>query len=177
MTQKTNLTDDLFLVEPSEAADSPTDPTLSFSRTPTVLLTFAANRFTRSASRQYQAQFGIGAMDWRMLVMLTREPGSSVSHASRTIGIDKAAVSRCLKRLETAGLVRPDTPGPDDRRRIWTLTPEGVRMHEDILRVALDRQKDLLDGFSRQDVQTFTEYLDRFLRNLDRLNQKDAGHS
>ena len=91
----TSLPDQLFLTEPEDAPEG--QRTLSFERSPTVLLSFAANRFSRAAARVYQDRFGIGAMDWRMLVMLTRAPGSGVSDAARTIGIDKAAVSRSLK--------------------------------------------------------------------------------
>lgn len=164
------LPDEMFLIHPSDARDSPAATTLSFQKSPTVLLNFAANRFTRMAARHYQDRFGIGAMDWRMLVMLTREPGSSVAHASRTIGIDKAAVSRSLKRLEQAGLARAEVAGTDERRKSWTLTDEGHRLHSQMLAVALDRQKELLHGFSGEEVQAFTSYLARFLENLDRLD-------
>ena len=166
------LSDELFLIHPSDSQDSPADTTLSFSRTPTVLLTFAANRFTRLAARQYQAEFGIGAMDWRMLVMLTREPGSSAAHASRTIGIDKAAVSRSLQRLEKAGLVVAQVSGSDERRKDWALTPEGRTLHNSILTSVLARQKQLLAGFSPDEVQNFTQYLARFLENLDHQGEE-----
>jgi len=140
--------------------------TLSFRRSPTVMLTFAANRFTRSAARLYQQRYGIGAMDWRMLVMLTREPGSSVSHAGRTIGIDKAAVSRSLKRLEERGLAEC----ADASRSDWTLTEAGRALHEEILGIALARQRRLLEGLSREDVATFTRCLATFLGNLEALD-------
>lgn len=168
-----DLPDDLFLIHPSADDDSPASPTLSFSKTPTVLLNFAANRFTRQTARDYQSQFGIGAMDWRMLVMLTRTPGSSVAHASRTIGIDKAAVSRCLQRLHKAGLVKAEVNGSDDRRKDWALTTAGTKLHDQILTVALARQRQLLDGFSQQEVAQFTCYLSRLLSNLDPLDAPD----
>lgn len=165
------LPDDMFLIYPSDSADSPANATLSFSRTPTVLLNFAANKFTRTSARIYQDKFGIGAMDWRMLVMLTREPDSSVAHASRTIGIDKAAVSRSLQRLEKAGLVTAKATGSDERRKDWALTDAGAALHQDMLTVALERQKSLLKGFSAEDVQAFTGYLGQFLENLDNLDR------
>jgi len=169
------LPDSTFLIYPSETEDSPAGPTFSFSRTPTVLLSFAANRFTRSASRVYQDRFDIGAMDWRILVMLMREPGSSVSHASRTIGIDKAAVSRSLRRLEERGMVEARQIGDDERRKEWYLTAEGAALHDHILPLALSRQKKLLDGFSEQEVRAFTGFLSRFLTNLEVLNEGDVG--
>ena len=166
----TDLTDDMFLVLPNSSDSSPAAPTLSFSRSPTVLLTFAGNRSTRSASRAYSQEFGIGAMDWRMLVMLTREPGSSVSHAARTIGIDKAAVSRSLHRLQDSGLVSGTAEGGDLRRKDWVLTKAGQEMHARILARALDRQKATLSGFSPSEVAEFTSYLSRFLTNLEALD-------
>lgn len=170
MSKNEELPDSMFLVSVPGDENQPTE-TLGFSRTPTVLLTFAANRFTRSAARLYQEQFGIGAMDWRMLVMLTRAPGSSVAAASKTIGIDKAAVSRSLKRLQDADLAEATCQSSDPRRKEWTLTPKGQKLHSEILAVALDRQKKLLEGFSAKEVDLFNDFLRRFLENLDVLNE------
>ena len=141
--------------------------TLEFDRNPTVLLVFAANRFTRSAARFYQERFGIGAMDWRMLVMLTKEPDIPVARASKVIGIDKAAVSRSLQRLEKAGLAVPERLGTDDRRKSWTLTEDGHALHARMLESALERQAKLLDGFTKEEAEAFAGSLRRFLANLD----------
>jgi len=162
---------EMFLFRPEDTAGGER-VTLSFRRTPTVLLTFAANRFTRAASRLYQRRFGIGAMDWRMLVMLAREPGSGVSHAGRTIGIDKGAVSRSLQRLAKRGLVEA-TDGPPNRPG-WRLTDAGGDLHDRILDLAMTRQGRLLDGFSEDEIRAFNDYLQRFLSNLDRLKTEDA---
>ncbi|MDA7965921.1 MarR family winged helix-turn-helix transcriptional regulator [Ruegeria sp.] len=167
MTQDiSELPDDMFLVDTDEGGT-----TLSFSRSPTVLLTFAANRFTRNAAKYYQDRFGIGAMDWRMLVMLTRSPGCSVALASKTIGIDKAAVSRSLARLEASGLAEASCASSDERRKSWRLTENGRVLHDRILGVALARQKKLLNGFSPQDVEQFTAMLGAFLNNLETLRE------
>ncbi|MBE1285316.1 MAG: MarR family transcriptional regulator [Rhodobacteraceae bacterium] len=173
MTTTDELPDEMFLVE-IENEQGNSQQTLSFSRSPTVALSFAANRFTRAAARVYQSSFGVGAMDWRMLVMLTRAPGSSVATASRTIGIDKGAVSRSLGRLEKEGLATAECNTPDERRKDWTLTPKGQALHDDILSVALQRQKKLLKGFSPQEVRAFNDYLQRFLVNLDELNKEES---
>ena len=41
------------------------------------------------------------------------------------------------------------------------------RLHGEILKVALARQKKLLAGFSEDEVRAFTGYLARFLSNLE----------
>jgi DNA-binding MarR family transcriptional regulator len=167
----TELEDEMFLVTSGDGGAGGT--TLSFSRSPTVLLTFAANRFTRIAARYYQDKFGIGAMDWRMLVMMTRAPGCSVAEASRTIGIDKGAVSRSLARLEKSGLAQAHCEATDERRKSWTLTAEGRELHDRMLKVALARQRKLLNGFSQEEVRQFTAHLGKFLGNLENLREDD----
>ena len=161
-----DLPDKMFLTELEQDEDGRSRQTLSFSRSPTVLLNFAANRFTRNASRHYQNAFGIGAMDWRMLVTLTRDPGSSVSHASATIGIDKGAVSRSLARLEKEGLAKAQCNSPDERRKEWFLTDKGQELHDNVLVAALERQKHLLQGFSKDEVAELNRLLSKLLENL-----------
>ncbi|EBA16738.1 transcriptional regulator, putative [Roseobacter sp. SK209-2-6] len=163
----TDLADDLFLVHPEPDDGAPAAPTLSFRRSPVVLVTFAGNRLTRNATRAYQAEFGIGVMDWRMLVMLTRQPGCSVAHAARTTGIDKAAVSRSLAHLESAGLAKAEASGGDERRKSWHLTDAGQQLHAELLPRALERQRGLLKGFSEDEVHQFTGFLQRFLHNIE----------
>lgn len=166
------LDDDFFLVEVADEAEAAVHRTLSFTRSPVVLLTFAANRFTRSAARLYQKTYGIGAMDWRMLVMLTREPDIPVSRAAQTIGIDKAAVSRSLGRLQEGGLAEAVVPETNSRRRIWRLTPKGHTLHDEILQVALARQKRLLSGFTEDDVKRFNDFLRLFMSNIEALDSE-----
>lgn len=173
MAEGDTLPDDLFLVNVDAQQDGPAGRTLSFSRSTTVLLTFAANRFTRSAARLYQDRFGIGAMDWRMLVMLTRAPGCSAAHASRTIGIDKGAVSRSLARLEKAGLAEPVRNAPDERRKDWWLTAQGRALHAEMLEAALDLQRRILEGFAEDEVEQFNGYLRRALSNIEALQDQD----
>ncbi|MEP4037002.1 MULTISPECIES: MarR family winged helix-turn-helix transcriptional regulator [unclassified Pseudophaeobacter] len=167
MSEAPSLPDDMFLVTADGSPDDPAAPTLSLRNSPVVLVSFAGSRLTREATRAYQAEFGIGVMDWRMLVMLTRSPGCSVAEAARITGIDKAAVSRSLQRLEGNGLAQSQALGEDERRKSWSLTPKGQELHGRILPRALERQNGLLRGFSQDEIARFTDYLQRFLANIE----------
>lgn len=171
MTTDVDDLDALFTVE-IEAEDGPPARTLSFTRSPTVMLTFAANRFTRAAAKTYAEKFDIGIMDWRMLVMLTRVPGATVTQSAQTIGIDKAAISRSVARLEEQGLATAGDLHANGRSRGWWLTDAGRALHDRVLAEALARQKRLLDGFSAEEVAALTGMLGRFIENLDRLNDE-----
>lgn len=164
-----DLADDLFLVQIEDEEEGTSRETLSFSRSPTVLLTFAANRFTRSAARVYQKRYGLGATDWRMLVMLTSEPGATAARSSEIIGIDKAAISRSLHHLLKKKLVKQGPLQANGRSREWRLTEEGHALHREILSEALARQRKLFADFTEEEVTSFCSMLLRFLKNLENV--------
>lgn len=160
------LTPDFFLTDPQAGS---TSRTLEPERNPTVLVVWAANRFNRIASRYYQENFGITAMDWRMLGALCREPGLPVSAASLSSGYDKGAVSRSLHSLEAQGLAEGRVQGSNNRNKLWFLTRKGRTLHDKILDAALQRQMTLLEGMKPEDVLTLNALLQKFMDNMDTL--------
>ncbi|TNF51967.1 MAG: MarR family transcriptional regulator [Burkholderiales bacterium] len=160
------LPDELFLIEVQDPLSGVTVPALRADRSPAMLLSFAANHFTDAASRHFKEAFDLGAVDWRLLFLFAREPGGTAAMAARTIGIDKGAVSRSLQRLEAEGLVVAGDLHANGRSRGWTLTAQGRRMHNRLLKIALARQKDVLAGFDVNEVEAFCAFLLRFQSNL-----------
>jgi DNA-binding MarR family transcriptional regulator len=153
------LPDELFLVPVHDTVSGVTMPTLRADRSPAMLLSFAANHFTDAASRHFKEEFDLGAVDWRLLFMFAADPGGTAATASRTIGIDKGAVSRSLQRLEADGLG-------------WTLTAQGRRLYGRLLKIALARQKDVLAGFDVVEVEAFCAFLTRFQSNLAAITDR-----
>lgn len=164
------LPDDLFLIEVEDATRRVTTRTLDVSRSPAMLLSFAANHFTEAASRYFKSQYDLGAIDWRLLFFFARNPGGTAALAARTIGIDKGAVSRSLQRLVEADLVVAGDLHSNGRSRGWTLSKQGHKLHGRMLRVALDRQKQVLRGFTPAEIESFCDFLQRFLANLAAMN-------
>jgi len=162
---------DEFFVEDVERSDGSGSKSLNLDNNPTVLLVWAANSFNRSASRHYQNTFGISAMEWRMLVMLCKEPDVPVTAASPAVGYDKGAVSRALSKLEKLGLAEAIANGTNPRSRLWHLTPEGYELHDRMLEDVLARQKQVLSGFTPREIKKFNEMLRRFRENLDGLSE------
>lgn len=156
-------------------SDRPTGPgpTLDLGEAPTVLLIFAANRFTRIWSRYLQRHYGLAAIEWRMMVMLTAEPNIPVTRASTVIDIDKASVSRALARLEAKGLAEAGVPQAYRRRRLWRLTADGAALHDEILAIALRRQARILDGLDDDVVRQLSGSLRTVLDNIADLEVED----
>lgn len=165
----TPVTEEYFLLTIEDPIQGKSIPTLSFTRSPLVMLGFTANRYARTTSRIFKKEFGLGAMDWRMLVMLTWKTDIPASVASQTIGIDKAAISRSLARLEKLGFVIASFPGANGKRPVWRLTQKGYELHDSMLKTSLHFHKKLTQGFSEQDIEKFNGYLELMMRNVEDL--------
>lgn len=156
-----SLPEQLFLTAPT----APKKQTLDFSNTTTVLLDFLTNRVMNDGAKKLRKEADLSVMDFRMLVMLTQEPGCTVAHASKTIGIDKGAISRSLSRLESIDAIRAELHTSDPRRRSWFLTKKGEKLHEQLLPSSLEHLGQLLEGFTCDEVLQLNEFLRRIIRN------------
>ncbi|RYF62320.1 MAG: MarR family transcriptional regulator, partial [Comamonadaceae bacterium] len=92
-------------------------------------LTWTANKLSRGASAFYLQHFGVGIEVWRCLVLLAVDGACSAHQVSRVIGLDKASVSRCFKRMQEDGLIRIELDHSDGRARIAVLTAQGRALH------------------------------------------------
>jgi DNA-binding MarR family transcriptional regulator len=155
-------------------ANNETGPTvIDHERYVPFLITVISNSLYRSASPFYQARFGIGVTEWRVLSALAVEPNSTANRVCHIAQLDKAAASRSLKVLEKGGFVAIEPHQTDARKRKVELKPTGRELHDRILRVALRRQEQMLGGLSREETQSFVALLQRVRANIERLEERE----
>ena len=145
-------------------------PRLDLERYVPGLLTFVSNKMSRGASRTYRELFGVGVTEWRVISLLALEPGIPHSRVSEVIGLDKALVSRVVQALldQRYVTVKPD---PNDKRStLVTLTAAGLRLHDRIIPVALEREKLLLSTLSVADTDALIRFLHQLLASVADVN-------
>ena len=163
----------MFLVDVEDPDTGETFQTFSISRTPAMLLSFAANKFTEDASAYFKDKFDLGPVDWRMLFLLARKPGVTAIQAAKTIGVDKGTVSRCVARLRKTELIVAGELHANGRSRGLSLSPAGRVIHDQILAEAIGHQSRLLRGFSVDEIATLCDMLIRFTQNLEDMRGED----
>lgn len=127
-------------------------------------------RLSRSSSQIYFEKFGIGIVDWRVLASLAVEPEISASRICQIIDLDKGAVSRALARLDELKLLDHTAGAERDlRRKIWSLNEAGYALHAAVLQVALDRERQLVQGVTEEDLRTFRNVMRTMYENLQRM--------
>ncbi|MET0509588.1 MAG: MarR family transcriptional regulator [Burkholderiaceae bacterium] len=128
--------------------------------------TFIANKLARGASFHYLRAYGVGIETWRVLVMLAIERQVTAQRVVQLIGMDKASVSRCFKSMHAQALIAFRSDPRDGRLRHATLTPKGRRLHDRIMRLALERERALLSVLTPDEVETLIDLLRRLHANL-----------
>ncbi|WP_158971689.1 MarR family winged helix-turn-helix transcriptional regulator [Chachezhania sediminis] len=126
-------------------------------------LTAVNSALTAGASAVYLRDFGIGVTEWRVLSTLAADTGLSAVNIAEHLSMDKGAVSRALRQLEQLGYATTEPAENDGRRRMLAITPTGLSIHDRILAVALERERDLIRGVDPEDLEAFLRVM-RILR-------------
>src|SRR5262245_53044194 len=133
---------------PRNSAAAPFGPVLDLnSHIPTKVAIFA-NRLSRAASRFYRKNFGIGVVEWRLMMFIGRAKETRANRICSETDLDKGAVSRSLGTLQRMGVVSVKEDGADNRRNNVALTAKGRALHDEIVPIALDRQSELVADLS-----------------------------
>ncbi len=153
----------------SRRTDRAEGPVLDLDHYVPFFLTAISNKWSRSSSRIYLRDFGVGVIDWRVMSMLAVEPDITAQRVCQVIGLDKGAVSRSLQALERQGLIA----GNAERRRKVALTLAGRALHDRIIQVALARERRLLADLTPAEIDVLTGLLRRIYARVPDLGESD----
>lgn len=126
-------------------------------------LAVLSNTVSTTVAKAYDKRFGVSIPEWRVIAVLGRFPGlSAVEVAERTL-LDKVAVSRAVTKLIKNGRIDREFANADRRRSILNLSEEGKKLHDEIAQLALQFERDLLEGFSKQELDNLDSIMKRLL--------------
>ena len=126
-------------------------------------LAVLSNTVSTTVARAYDKRFSVSIPEWRVIAVLGRFPGlSAVEVAERTL-MDKVAVSRAVTKLIKSGRIDREFADADRRRSILNLSEDGKKLHDEIAKLALQFERDLLQGFSEEEISTLSNIMERLL--------------
>ena len=133
-------------------------------------LAILSHTVSTTIAHVYDKRFGLSIPEWRVIAILGRCPGlSAVEVAERTL-MDKVAVSRAVTKLIKNGRIDRQFADADRRRSILNLSDEGRRVHNEVAPLALQFERDLLEGFDAEERAQLDALIDQLLdraRSLD----------
>ena len=126
-------------------------------------LAVLSNTVSATVARAYDKRFSVSIPEWRVIAVLGRFPGlSAVEVAERTF-LDKVAVSRAVTKLIKNGRIDRAFADADKRRSILNLSEAGKKLHDEIAELALQFERDLVEGFSAEEMATLKSIMERLM--------------
>ncbi len=77
--------------------------------------------------------------------------------------MDKVAVSRAVTKLIKNGRIDREFADADKRRSILNLSEEGKKLHDEIAQLALQFERDLVQGFTSEEIDDLNNIMERLL--------------
>lgn len=131
------------------------------------LIGLVSNMLVWGGSRIFRRLHDVGTNEWRILSALANHPGATARDVIEVLGLNKSIASRSVTALRERRLI-DGLDGSRGSRHLF-LTSEGLRVHDDLMRVALRREEVLLDGLSADEVATLNALLARLVERADAL--------
>ena len=147
---------------------------LDLDRYVPALITFIANKLSRSATVVYQKRISASTSRNGGSCRCSRSsPAFRPRASAHVIGFDKGPVSRRWRRWRSAGWSTIRADRQDGRTHAISLTAKGCTTHDQVIAVALERERRLLSCLSKPERETLIGLLLRVHGNLDAV--KGAG--
>nr|WP_298105521.1 MarR family transcriptional regulator [uncultured Shinella sp.] len=111
-------------------------------------------------------QFGITALQWRMLSTLQHMPGSNQGALASLLRVEPITAGRMIDRLEKLELIERRSDPAD--RRAWRLyvTDSSEQLMGSLAQCVDNMCEDALTGFSAEEHAALVELMARMLANL-----------
>lgn len=134
-------------------------------------LSVLANTVSQGIARGYRQRHDISVTEWRILAVLGRFPGLTASEVAERTAMDKVAISRGVKSLAEKGLLERRTDPGDRRRQRLFITPgKGRRVLDEVIPMARDYERQLLQPLSAAERATLSDLLARLQSRAESLD-------
>lgn len=107
------------------------------------------------------AQYGIGILEWRIILVLSGESPLEISQIADRVAMDRGGCSRSIAALEERGLIERVQHGADRRRSPVQLTAAGRKLGAKLTAFARACSQELLSALAPDEREAMVEGLNR----------------
>ena len=131
-------------------------------------LTFRLDQLSQTAmakaSQVYKERLGLNIRELRVLRAIGDQPGLSSRTLSEATFIEQTLVSKHLRKLVDAGLVRRELESADARRVALHLTARGEAIRQEADRLGEEMERDFLSTLTPEELDQFNRCIDKLRR-------------
>ncbi|AKH42452.1 DNA-binding MarR family transcriptional regulator [Altererythrobacter atlanticus] len=137
------------------------------------ILSYTSNAVSGRIAVEYRTRFGLSIPEWRVMAVLGDFGPLTQRQLTRMTLMDKVAVNRACKVLEDRDLAARTPNAQDGRSHLLDLTEEGVKMHDEIMPLAVAMEERIFGSFTSEEMKQFREMLERVRTGLDDLDGEE----
>jgi DNA-binding MarR family transcriptional regulator len=117
----------------------------------------------RRAAIYARRNFDFTLTEWRIITLLRTLPPISVRELALEALADTALISRAAAGLVAEGYLVRKRNAIDSREAQLSLTPRGMKLSKEMCRASLDRNAELLQGYSDDKIKFLVSALDEMI--------------
>jgi MarR family transcriptional regulator for hemolysin len=134
------------------------------------------NRLSRLSLRWADVRFqrlGLAIAQMPVLNALKDGASSTQTALARVAHIEQPTMAQLLARMERDGLIRRTANPHDKRSALISLTPLALKKLPAARAILAEGNKEALQGFTEQEIETLSQLLLRVLKNLEPMVERD----
>lgn len=124
-------------------------------------LSIASNAVSNRIADLYRSEFDLTIPQWRIMAVLGDGGGLTQRELTAATLMDKVAVNRACKILEERGLIARQPNASDGRSHHLGLTAQGKAMHDRIMPLAREVERELFAPLSPGEREIFEALLEK----------------
>ena len=145
--------------------------TLTINQFVTARVNAVAKALNRSSARLYLSRFDLTVPEWRILANIEQREPCAARDLIEHISMDKALISRTIKRLQQRGFLEVRANPADRRTSTIALTREGIAMYRKLLPSARRRQAKLIESLTKEERQVLWRALSKLQWTAETLSR------
>ena len=137
-------------------------------------LSILSNRVSGRIAETYGDKFAMSVTEWRIMAVLGEYPGISADEVSNKTQIEKSILSRAISKLLNRSLLNREIDPADKRRSMLKLSKTGQSVYDEIVPIAYDMEKELLNCFNAEETEAFSKLVDRLYEHARQLGESGS---
>lgn len=141
------------------------------------IISYLYNRVVAGAAPALRKGTGLSLTEGRIVFDVGAAESTTANKLAKSLGLDKAAISRGVNRLIELGLMISEPDPRHGARNLLSLSDEGQRRRQLVAQFTFAREKYLLNVLTAEEERQFVDSLRKILTNVEPLNKLVAqGH-
>jgi DNA-binding MarR family transcriptional regulator len=142
----------------------------SFQKFASLRLDLLARVSQRHADKDYRERLGLGLLQCRMIGLVGSQGPMTFKALCKATEVEKSQASRLVAGLTERGIFQTTSAPADQRRVIIALSAYGKKIHEQVYRLASERNERWLRVLTEEQREVFFACMDALMQQARKLS-------